>query len=85
MQTTLRLNDQLYRAAKAEAARQGIPLTRLIEQAVAERLRRPSGRGEDFAFPVYAAGQPWTVSPGDLSRIAREEEAAHDLAKLGLR
>ena len=38
MQTTLRIDDRLYRAAKAEAARTGITLTRFIEEALRERI-----------------------------------------------
>lgn len=34
MQTTLRLDDTIYREAKAEAARRGITLTRYIEEAL---------------------------------------------------
>ena len=40
MQTTLRIDDRLYRAAKAEAARTGITLTRFIEEALRGRIRR---------------------------------------------
>lgn len=40
MQTTLRINDALYREAKAEAARLGITLTRFIEDALREHVRR---------------------------------------------
>jgi hypothetical protein len=38
MQTTLRINDAVYRDAKAEAARRGITLTRFIEDALRERI-----------------------------------------------
>lgn len=41
MQTTLRIDDAVYREAKAEAAREGITLTRFIEEAL--RLRIESG------------------------------------------
>lgn len=40
MQTTLRINDEIYREAKAEAAREGITLTRFIEQALQDRINR---------------------------------------------
>jgi hypothetical protein len=40
MRTTVRLDDQLLRAAKAEAARSGRTLTRVIEDALREALRR---------------------------------------------
>ena len=38
MQTTLRINDRIYREAKAEAARLGVTLTRYIEDALRERI-----------------------------------------------
>jgi len=38
MQTTLRLDDAIYRDAKAEAARLGLTLTRFIEEALRERV-----------------------------------------------
>ena len=45
MQTTLRLDDNLYRRAKATAAEQGVTLTRFIEEALQLRLeKRPSER-----------------------------------------
>ncbi len=43
MQTTLRIDNQVYRAAKAQAAIQGETLTRYIEQALRERIARSSG------------------------------------------
>lgn len=47
MQTTLRFDEELMRRIKAEAAQSGMTLTRYIEVALRERLRRrrPS-RGE---------------------------------------
>lgn len=38
MQTTLRIDDATYRAAKAEAARLGITITRFIEDSLRHRL-----------------------------------------------
>lgn len=40
MQTTLRIDDAIYREAKAEAARLGITLTRFIEDALRQRIAR---------------------------------------------
>jgi len=40
MQTTLRINDDIYREAKAEAARSGMTLTRFIEEALKEQIGR---------------------------------------------
>jgi hypothetical protein len=38
VQTTLRINDEIYREAKSAAARTGCTLTRYIEEALSERL-----------------------------------------------
>ncbi len=40
MQTTLRIDDEIYRAAKATAAAQGETLTRFIEESLRERIAR---------------------------------------------
>jgi uncharacterized protein (DUF433 family) len=40
MQTTLRIDDELYREAKAEAAREGVTLTRFLEDGLRLRLQK---------------------------------------------
>ncbi|MFP4074645.1 MAG: DUF2191 domain-containing protein [Actinomycetota bacterium] len=40
MRTTIRLSDDLLREAKKQAAERGIPLTRLVEEALRESLFR---------------------------------------------
>jgi hypothetical protein len=40
MQTTLRINDEVYRDAKVQAAREGSTLTRFIEEALRERIAK---------------------------------------------
>ena len=40
VQTTLRINDKIYREAKAEAARIGITVTQFIEKALQSELQR---------------------------------------------
>ncbi len=42
MQTSLRIDDKIYREAKAQAARLGITLTRFIEQALREQIAKSS-------------------------------------------
>ena len=57
MQTTLRLDDDLYRQAKARAAALGISLTRFLEDAIRERLSQPPFRphGRRLRLPVSTA------------------------------
>ena len=59
MQTTLRFNEDLMRRIKAEAAQHGISLTRYIEVALRERLRRrrksPREGSRKIKLPVSRA------------------------------
>jgi antitoxin component of RelBE/YafQ-DinJ toxin-antitoxin module len=61
MQTTLRIDDAVFRAAKAEAARLGITLTRFIEEALRQRVAR--------------AGAPDAVAAAEVEERDRLMEA----------
>lgn len=56
MRTTLDIDDTLLAKAKVQAAREHTSLTRLIEQALAQRLlqHRGAARKTRPALPVYA-------------------------------
>lgn len=82
MQTTLRIDDRLFREAKAEAAREGTTLTRFIEEAIRGKLR-PNQASGPFRFRVCETGRPFPFSNEELKRLADEEQEKHDLAKLG--
>ncbi len=85
MQTTLRIDDRIYREAKAEAAREGVTLTRFLEEGLRLRLesKRSAGVGADH-FRVFSAGRADTYTWEDTVRIAEQEQDAADLGKLGL-
>jgi len=58
MQTTLRLDDEIYRQAKARAAVLGISLTRFLEDAIREHLEAPASqphRRRVIRLPVSTA------------------------------
>lgn len=86
MQTTLRVDDRLYREAKAEAAREGVSLTRFIEEGLRLRLmqaiKTPS---RAHSFRTYTPPEADARSWEEIRRLADEDELAHDLAKLGLK
>ncbi len=86
MTTTLRIDDEIYRKAKVEAAREGITLTRFIEEALQLRLQHgpaiPAIPGGPVALPTFAADQGFDLSPGDLKRLLQESGLDYDLAKL---
>ncbi len=77
MQTTLRLDDELFRKAKAQAAAQGISLTRLVEEAIQEHLDKPSSppRRRRLRLPVSSSAGGF--APG-FSTL-KEAVAAADL------
>ena len=87
MQTTLRIRDDLYREAKAEAAREGITLTRYIESALSLRLAKSRSLppGTPHPFPIHQPHRPIDLTSEELKRLADEEELQHDLKKLGIR
>jgi hypothetical protein len=81
---TLRLDDALYREAKVEAARQGITVTRFIEQALRARLRRarPARRHEGIELPTFDAGAGFPFSPQELKELERSSKSEQDRARV---
>jgi Family of unknown function (DUF6364) len=78
MQTTLRLDDELFRRAKSHAAAKGISLTKLVEEAIQEHLDRPAPvlRQKRLRLPVSTSAGG--LAPG-FSTL-NEAIAAADLA-----
>lgn len=73
MQTTLRLNEALYRRAKAEAAKQGVTMTRFVEEGLQLRLKqRPVNTPVELA--VFDNGEPFDYSPEELKRLGQESD-----------
>jgi HicB family len=73
MQTTLRLDDNLYRRAKATAAEQGVTLTKFIEEALQLRLeKRPPVR--TLNLPSFDSGQAYNTTPEELKRLGQESD-----------
>ena len=84
MQTTLRIDDHLYRDAKAEAAREGVTLTRFLEEGIRLRLeKKPRQEASNWDFRVCGGDSKDQLSGGDLKRISNEDQESSDLAKLG--
>lgn len=63
MRTTIRIDDQLLREAKAKAARAGTTLGAVVEDAlrVALTRREPGGVREQADLPTYAGSR---LQPG---------------------
>lgn len=62
MKTTIELPDDLFREAKATAARRGTALREFVREALAEKLAR-----EDGASFGETAGGKWPVPPPGIS------------------
>ncbi len=89
MQTTLRIDDRLYREAKSEAAREGVTLTRFLEEGIQLRLEKNRVRSAaPHVFRVYAGNPAGAAAASptqeEIRRIADAEQEKHDLAGLGL-
>jgi hypothetical protein len=64
MQTTLRLNDELFRKSKAQAAAQGISLTRFVEEAIREHLDRLSSPPQCRRLRLPVSTSAGGLAPG---------------------
>lgn len=62
MKITIEIPDALFRRAKAEAAKRGIPLRQFVTEAVAARLDVASAK----------ASKPWMKYFGKLKRLRKE-------------
>ena len=67
MTTTLRIDKKLYRQAKAAAAKEGVTLTRFIEEGLKLRMGSPAWqpRGE-VTLHAFDSGQAFELSPEEL-------------------
>jgi hypothetical protein len=80
MRTTVHLDDDVFRRAKAAAAAAGIPLSRLIEESLRESLRgtsAPEGAGAR-RFRMVTFGQHERRAahePEDFAAVAEAEDA----------
>lgn len=83
MQTTLRINDDTYRRAKAKSSEMGLSLTRFFEEAVEERLASLDQRSvKPIVLPVSSVSGP-PLSDGELRRRIAAADLEYDLTKVG--
>lgn len=83
MQTTLRIDDKLYREAKVAAAREGVTITRFIEESLKLRLHRGNrtGQSKRISLPTFSGGG-FPYSPEELKALAQRTEAEADQRKI---
>jgi hypothetical protein len=83
MRTTIRMNEELARRAKAYAARNRQSFTEVVETAVADFLARfPKGKPKKrIVLPVV--GDPThKVDPEELKRAIEQADLEYDLKKI---
>ena len=79
MQTTLRLDDEIFRQAKSQAAARGISLTKLVEEAIREHLAKPAPQQAKRHMRLPVSSASGGLAPG-FSTL-EEAVAAADLAE----
>jgi len=84
MRTTIQLDDDVFRRAKAAAAAAGIPFSRLIEDSLGENLRRAPAaeRARARRFRMVTFGQRERRVSHETADFASAAEA-EDLKSLG--
>lgn len=84
MQTTLRLDDDLHRRAKMEAARRGITLTRLVEEGLRMQLEQshPGPARPLVKLHTYTSPKGLSFTPEEIKAMINDDR--EQLAKLGL-
>ncbi len=77
MKTTIELPDDLFREAKATAARRGTALREFVREALAEKLARETGAPiTEAAAKTWPVPPPEGIDPADAALIdAAIEEA----------
>ena len=73
MKTTLEIPDNLFRQAKATAARRGTALKEFVCDAIEEKLARESG----FTAGVWPV-PPMNLTPGERAEIDNAIEEAFE-------
>ena len=80
MTTTLRIDKDLYRKAKASAASEGITVTKFIEEGLELRLGAAEKKAaqEPIKLRTFGTGKSLELSPEDIKRLLQEMDAEHD-------
>lgn len=76
MQTTLRVDDHLYREAKVQASREGISLSQLFNQALKQRIfgLQPN-KNQKVSLPVFKGDlgkKNFHISPDEIKEMLNQ-------------
>lgn len=82
VKTTLRIDDELHRRAKAEAVKQGMSWTQLVEKALREHLDPPfPSPGPRLRLPVSSATGGLAQGFSSLEEAVAAADLGNDLAQ----
>jgi len=85
MKTTLDLPEDLYRAAKAKAAMDGVRLTDIVTNGLRLVLNQPARiPGYRAAFPLIKGKPEDPPLTSEMVRAALEEEDEEEARRIGL-
>lgn len=76
MQATLRIQDSLYRDVKAQAAREGITLTRYFEEALLLRMKQGlrAHKKTKLCLPTFGdRRESFDLSPQDIKALQGDQ------------
>lgn len=84
MQMTLRLDDDLHRRAKIEAARRGITLTQLVEEGLRAQLEQVqvAPAGPLVKLHTYSSPEGFNFTLEEIKAMIHDD--SEQLVKLGL-
>lgn len=87
MQTTLRVEDDLYKEAKICAVREGISLSQLLNQALRQRVSgTPYRSTQKVSLPIFKKENDPSqddLSPEKIKSMLNESDLEHDLKWIG--
>ena len=79
MKTTLRIKHDLYRAAKARAALEGVTVNEFIEDTLEAELQRKTNQPRrSVELPTFDGGG-FPYSPQELRSLIQDTQMQHDL------
>ena len=82
MQTTLRINDDVYRRVKAKSNELGLSITRFFEEAAQERLTKLEQQPfRKIELPVSSVSAP-SMNEATLQKRLKAAHLDDDLSKL---
>lgn len=77
MRTTLVLDDELFRAAKQQAAKAGVTLSEWLNHAIRDALSVRDRQASRFEMITYGHSEPRVLhEPADFAEVSQDDDQA---------